>query len=266
MMAMKRSISEVDDFIKYVNNTLGKARTITYFKQQIQTIISDLGFSHFDFSMISENNNFEFILTSIPASLVNTYEHERLYKHDFFLENLLSVTQPVYQSAIYRSMDVLLFSSESIEKNKIIRDLSYDHGFFDCFCIPVDLNQGKRKVVLTVLSEGQSVEDFKINVVQKRANLVYLAHSIYKISQKKFPRHFPYKPLLSEKEIMVIEAFAKYAKTAAHAADQLFISNGTVNNYVEKIKDSLGAVGLGNAICIAIDKGLINCDPKIQPK
>lgn len=254
---MKTISQDLSTFEDHVNNRLGNVRNFGYFRQQIQSIVNDLGFTHFDYSLLSKNNNFEFLMTALPDAFINTYHHEKLYKYDMFLDYTKNSKQGVYQSTINNLIDQMPDNAEYTIKNKMIRELAYDYRFFDGYCISVD-TEYNGKVMFSVLSDQENPEKFKHSTMERRGNLMYLANTIYMISLKKFPKELPYKPPLDDKTILVIEHLAYHAATTAEVAEQLFMSVGTVNRHINQAKEILGACSTTNAAIIARDLGLIS--------
>ncbi len=251
----------MEKFEECVKDRLGQIRRISYLKQQIGSIVNDLGFSHFDFSLIpSTKNSLELMLNSIPESFANAYVSEKLYQHDLGLEVALHENQPIYLSSIYDAANHLPPGSQTKSTTHKIQELSNDYGFFDCYTIPLDLDKRSGKVIFSVMSEGEDPICFKSKVMERRAELNILLRAIFSITVNNFPSYFPYKSPLTERQSMVISAYARGAKSTQQVAEQLHISVSTVNKHLEGIKESLGAVSVANAVYIATKKNIITLD------
>ncbi len=253
---------DIKKFEGHVKDRLGRIRRISYLKQQIECIVNDLGFSHFDFSLIpSTKNSFELMLTSIPESFTNAYVSEKLYQHDLGLEVALHASQPIYLSSIYDAANHLPPGSQTKSTTHKIQELSDDYGFFDCYTIPLDLERRAGKIIFSVLSKGEKSICFKSKIMERRAELYILLRYIYTTTTNNFPNHFPYvESTLTERQSRVISAFAHGAKSTQQVAEQLHISVSTVNRHLEIIKESLGAASLANAVYIATKKNIISPD------
>lgn len=258
---MDYTAKDSKNFESHISNTLERVRTFDYFIQQIRSIVTDLGFSHYEFSLLSENNGVETLTNILPTQMVAVYFSEQLYKYDLLVEHVYDSKQPVFQSAVDKLLAHENFC-DRIKKNLIIKELMNDYGFFDAFCLPVSIPDTNRKILFSVMSENTELNIFKRNVIEQRARLGHLAQSFYRIAIKNFPRKFPFKSLLTKRQTDVLQTVLNREAPMDEIAKDLNISISTLYRHIDNAKEAFGTTSTYKLLGMAQEKGLIVLEQK----
>ncbi len=76
--------------------------------------VKSLGFSGYDFSKLSDRqgDGITFVSTTLPGSLVETYENSQLSEDDLMVDYIKSNNLPVFQSDLEAHVSTLPFNFE----------------------------------------------------------------------------------------------------------------------------------------------------------
>ncbi len=260
------------DYRYKIAAALYETRDIADFRNKITEKVQLLGFSDFDVEQITESyGEVEFSLSTLPSSIINTYITEEMHLHDMLLDYLIMYDKPIYQSSIDDDLSDNKFTYERNQYNGRIRELMESHGFIDSFCIPFPLlGSDSGKSVFSVLSKDKSIADFKHKVQKNHYDLKVLVEVVHSVGRHKYPDYFQAGNtrngayLLSEMQLKILTSFAKYDNTASEVASRVGLSTKTVNYHIGKIKETLGAISIANAVYLAMEKGIIPRDKNIS--
>lgn len=245
------------DFIAYVNYKLEPIVNYNYLKQQIREIIECLEFTHFDYSLVSRNEAFQSVISTVPEGLIKTYCEQELYKYDLRLKFIYHNDKNVFQSAVQDSSVMPPHNEEVIKANQAIRDLHSAYGFLDCYNASADVRDSDDKILLTVMSQNKNPEDFKEHVKAQASKLHYLMHATYSVTARKFGGDVPYKPLLTDMETQVMECLARFSKNQQQTAEWLGVSRSTVARHLKSAKAALGAKSTIRAVALSYIKAIL---------
>lgn len=239
---------------------LQRAITAESFLKRALNIVNKLSFSDLDIMQVTTKVPYvNFIASSLPKSIFETYLQEAMYKHDIVPDVLMSATRPIHRSSIYEYIFNTPFPSFRFDENRAINELWSDYGFNDCYFLPIDLQGTGIKLVVSVLDKHVTRMEFKNKINEQRIKLNEFHVALNELlSHSKFLTPIKNKSnTLQKGDAEIIKAFCILG-TAQQVANQLNLEVSTINNKITRIKKTLGASSIANAVYTSIKEGLID--------
>jgi DNA-binding CsgD family transcriptional regulator len=262
---------ESDGFKQHCLKTLNSASSLVDIKGQILNILSDIGFTDFDCSQAAKFQEFDFILSTFPESMLTSYSEESLHNFDIVSEHVPNSSSPIFASVVREYVESAPFNTQYIEKNKTISQLMESYEYYDAYVIPVVDKILGAKWVFSICSRGNYKNSFKQKIFSQKNKINFLASSvvnhivntpiIFNPYTKQLNR---FRNPLTPREIEVLELASKNSYSYKEVASELGISVKTIENHFSSIRDSLGTTSNIHALYIAIQKGLISVNEGIS--
>jgi hypothetical protein len=242
---------------------LNRAKTETAFKNTIQRIVGDLGFTNFDITHFKNNTVISIILHTLPQSMIESYYAEGLHENELSNEYFNDSRHSVYHSAIHEHFSNSPVTTNKIEKAHRIDTLFKDFGFHDAYSCPID-NERSGKLILTVYSQNVTRDEFKQATKKHNAMIKKLAKAINDVfyqSEVEFISKFSNEMDSNMKTLIsILEAYGKLGLTTNQVADHLGFTVGTVGAYRARIMKLFSKPTMAGALYEAIKLGYLTID------
>ncbi len=254
-------VSEVQFYRK-----LAAAKNLSEFIQCIYAVVTQLGFSDFQFCRIGPVCGLVGNVLDTREDFLNIYRNEYC-RHDMALQHCRAGTTPVFFSSIQRFIESAPIVTEQFQRNMEWINLNKSLGYYDFYSIPTSSQCGGDKTMFTVSAKQLSESAFRERVVKSKNILILFAEAIDYIGSARFPEFFLEKScdedvLLAAKPLLLLNTIVKENLTLKAAAERLCISVDTANKHIFVAKRALGAKTQASAVYFAIKEGLISCDPE----
>lgn len=238
---------------------LRRSQSIEDFLEKGLHFINKLGFSDMDIMQVTSTAPcVNFIASSLPETFFQNYMQEEMLLYDAIPDVLVRSTTSIYRSTIYEHIFNAPYPSLKIDKNRAVNELWLSYGYNNCFYMPVDSENINGRLIISILQKNISQTEFKHKVNEQRAKLK-MFHLVAEelLSQCKYLDNIRRKPAsLQEGDSSILKAFCIYG-TSKEVADYLGLELTTINNKITRIKKTLGASSIANAVYISLKEGFI---------
>jgi len=247
---------QVFELYRYLNG----ARSLGELHRRIRHKVGGLGFSDFIFVRLGERGDIYASLASPDPALLETYLNEGLQRHDIVLQYGRENPRPVFYSTLHEYLASAPYTTEAIEKNRSIKQLTERYGYADFYSIPLP-GRDRDSALFTV-----TAKDVEHVALQRLVNasgpmLNILGRAIDHIGTRKFPEHFARclnkRGALNPRPLLLLTLIATENLTLAEAAARMGISLHTANKQMAAAKQALGATTQASAVYLAMKAGLI---------
>ena len=263
------SLSEEIQGLHYYWDMAG-AKDVEELNAKVEKILNELGFSDFTYSrlgaeVVGDGSGQLLYSEGAMPEIVNEYQLQQLYTHDYVLKHLNFKSTPIYLSSVEEQISGLSFDNEEFRRNYEVYRLCNYFNLKDVYDIPLNSVDGEGRVVLAVSIKGVSKAVFSQHVEQKKKELYLLAKAVDYIGVRKFPDYFigaTEEPavVVSPRPLQLLQVMAKENLLLKDAASRLCIGLDTANKHMAAVKRALGASTPASAVYRAIKEGLISCD------
>lgn len=240
-----------------------QSRNKSAFQDKLLAVADRLGFSDFDVSIVDLRNNgeFDFLISSLPTEIHETYTGEQLYKNDLVLEYLIDNVTPIFDAEAYESFNSNpYYSAARLKSSKRSRQILSQFGYYESYTSPFEIGNNT-KLLFSVFQKDQKEESFRLHTMKLKTQLDVFSKAICDvISMPDFTKRLTGKPepkTLTKRNLDVLNALAKTPLTQAEIAELLNISRRSVEHNIYEIKKILEAETNTSMIYEAIKRGLI---------
>ena len=251
---------ELIAFKNEVGQTLGMPKTLRAFRNTVQHIVNNLGFSHFDITHIGGGDGLEVVTSNVPAALLDTYFEQDFSTNDIINDFLCCALTPQYFYNLYQFILRSPAHIEQMERSSMIYELMCNYRFYDSYSCPAHDQKSEKKLVFSVHAEGVKPDQFKKLVSDREAKIIALSRLIYaRLNVSCFLLSDTTENIakLNKGEIAILEAMGKHSMTQQQAADFAGLAESTVKTYCKHIKEKLGKRTISGAIYEALRLGII---------
>ncbi len=239
---------------------LSDCSNLKQFKHKIQTMVSQLGFTDFSFTVNSDQSTK--CLTTLPDKVRHHYLKSHLAECDLLMEHAQVDGTPLFQSTLDDYIAQCPFSSARLDRNRKYFDLLAGLGYHDGYCVPYTDMAPTHKALFIIFSRGSERAEFREKLKHFEVVIPFLAEAIAYFGFKLFSDYFlnksgPRELSVTPKPLKLLSILAKDGLSLKESAHKLCISVDTANKHVAAAKQSLGASTLANAIYLAMAHGLL---------
>ena len=248
---------------------LAECGTVVEFKERISSIVCQLGFTDFSFTVLHAPPAKS--LTTLPDKLREYYLKDGFSNQDLLLEHAAGSNAPIFLSALEQFIASTPFSSERIYRNANHFKLLASLGYHDCYGIPHSFGRNAGRAMLLLFAKDASREEFHRKVEQCQSLLPMIVGAAVYFGFTHFPEHFLDAKFngqlgITPKPLKMLETVAKEGLLLKDAARKHHISLDTANKHVASAKQALGATTLANAVYLAMVHRLIEGENSDKPK
>jgi DNA-binding NarL/FixJ family response regulator len=230
--------------------------------KRLQKALKTLGFSDFALMNLSQNQDSNFTLSSLPAELTTCYQKQHVYAYDMALDYLKTGNlKHIDSSVIEKFINNSLIQTHTFDVNREIKALYEKFDFNDIYMMPIKLDrfdsESMERMMFCIMAKGVSHKKFK-KLTKANGDAAYLLGDAAELlHQSKFTDRTP-KPKIDPRPVRLLVVMAKADVTLSQAADKLSISLHTANKYMAMAKKMLGTRSQANTIYKAVQQGLID--------
>lgn len=230
-------------------------------KRRTLTLVKQLGFTDFAFTLLDTIREPDGLLFSGPAELVKTYYHMALYKHDLLWKYLAICNGPIFQSVIFDYVETAPFQTETLQKNQTLAQLMASFGYTDAYVLPMTSLHGERCLLIVYgANMPRSVFQHKVEVCN--GGLELLCCAIDYICSTRFSKAIEgssksVRVKLTPRLLELLKHLTVNDCNLRQAADKMNISVKTVNAHIAAVKKAFGVSTSTAAVFCAIKHELI---------
>jgi DNA-binding CsgD family transcriptional regulator len=246
-------MKSLKDFKLELGDSFKPSLTLKAFDNKVKSIVNNLGFSDVDIAVNSANDNgVDFLISTAPSKMYDTYIKESLYNDDLILDYLLKSQKLTFTAEAVRFFTLSPYKQiTKIQQCDKIMEIFADYQYYDSYTIPITINKDL-SLLISIMQQGQDETVFRRNIDSVKAYIDCFGHHIAETiafpgciqSLQKEKNRF----ILSPKEIQVLTALAKHPVTQTKLAVFLNVSERTIQDRIKSIKQKLGAQTLCECI------------------
>jgi DNA-binding CsgD family transcriptional regulator len=255
--------SEAACFEARCRQELSNAKGLSSLIDAIQSLVEDLGFSHFCYVLVAIGKR-KRRPKVIHCGIGGPKGKDAVWQDDTLIQFLQVKQQPpTYLSVLFDYITIAPFTNDEIEFSKNLHRRMGRLGFYDTYNIPTHLVDDAHRSMLSVALKGASSEQLNKLVSGCEAQLQVLANAIalvgvchhsdsFTTQNKAAPPDLPREPM------SLLRRLAMSDKTIEQIAEERGVSRDTCNKQVAKIRHVLGANTNAAAVHTAMRLKLID--------